>query len=94
MTKIRVYIQFGKYGRAYGLLQKMLYYAKEQKRNYIAIESMFLLALVKYHIKEEGVGQPFTGMHHAGRRLLFCKDFFQRRRGRPETAEGGEICLD
>ncbi len=54
MTKIRVYIQFGKYGRAYGLLQKMLYYAKEQKRNYIAIESMFLLALVKYHIKEEG----------------------------------------
>ncbi len=54
LTKVRGYIQFGKYGKAYGLLQKMAYYAKEQKREYIAIESMLLLAVVKYRMREEG----------------------------------------
>ncbi len=54
LTKIRGYIQFGRYGKAYRLLQKMLYYAKEQKRDYIAMESMLLLAVVKYRMKEEG----------------------------------------
>lgn len=54
LTKIRGYIQFGKYDKAYSLLQKMLYYAKEQKREYVAIESMLLFAVVKYRRKEEG----------------------------------------
>ncbi len=54
LTKIRAYIQFGRYDKAYGLLQKMLYYAEKQKRNYIAIESMLLLAVVKYRMKQSG----------------------------------------
>lgn len=54
LTKIRVYIQFKKYDKAYALLQKMLYYAKEQKRDYIIRESMLLLAVVKYRMKKQG----------------------------------------
>lgn len=54
LTKVRAYMQFGRYDKAYALLQKMLYYAEKQKRNYIAIESMLLLALAKYRMKEDG----------------------------------------
>lgn len=53
LTKIRCYIQFGKYDRAYGLLQRMLYYAKQQKRNYIAMESTLLLAITRYRMGEK-----------------------------------------
>lgn len=54
LTKTRVYIQFGKYDKAYALLRKMQYYAQKQKRDYIATESMILLAIVKYRQKETG----------------------------------------
>ncbi len=54
LTKIRVYIQYGRYDKAYALLRKMQYYAQKQKRDYIANESMILLAIVKYHQKEAG----------------------------------------
>lgn len=53
LTKIRGYIQFGKYEKAYGLLQKMIYYAEKQKRDYVAMETMMLLAIVKYYSGEE-----------------------------------------
>lgn len=53
LTKVRGYIQFGRYDKAYSLLQKMLYYAKKQKRDYIVMESMLLLAMVRYRMKEE-----------------------------------------
>ena len=54
LTKVRGYIQFGRYDKAYSLLQEMLYYAKVQKREYIAMESMLLLAVVRYRMKDEG----------------------------------------
>ena len=54
LTKIRGYIQFGKYEKAYRLLQKMLYYANVQKRNYIVMEAKLLLAVVKYRTREDG----------------------------------------
>ena len=54
LTKIRCYIQFGKYDKAYGLLQKMTYYAKVQKRMYVYMETRLLLAVVKYRMKEDG----------------------------------------
>lgn len=54
LTKIRIYIQSGKYDKAYMLLQKMLYYATNQKREYVAMESMLLLAIVKYRSKKDG----------------------------------------
>ncbi len=54
LTKIRAYIQFGRYDKAYGLLQKMIYYGERQKRIYVGIESMLLLAVVKYRMKEDG----------------------------------------
>ena len=54
LTKVRGYIQFGKYDKANSILQRMLYYAKKQKREYVAMESMLLLSVVKYRMKEEG----------------------------------------
>lgn len=54
LTKIRCYIQFGKYERAYGLLQKMSYYAEMQKRTYIAMETQLLLAVIQYRMKADG----------------------------------------
>jgi len=54
LTKIRCYIQFGKYDRAYGLLQKMAYFAQVQQRVYIAMETKLLQAVVKYRMKESG----------------------------------------
>ncbi len=54
LTKVRCYIQFGRYDRAYGLLQKMAYYAQTQRRDYIAMETDLLLAVVKYRVKEPG----------------------------------------
>jgi len=54
LTKIRCYIQFGKYDRAYGLLQEMAYFAQVQQRTYIAMEAKLLLAVVQYRLKEPG----------------------------------------
>lgn len=54
LTKIRCYIQFGKYDKAYGLLQKMAYYAPVHQRIYIGMETKLLLAVVKYRVKEPG----------------------------------------
>jgi len=54
LTKVRCYIQFGKYDKAYGLLQKMAYFAQIQQRTYIAMETKLLLAVVKYRVKKSG----------------------------------------
>jgi len=54
LTKVRYYIQFGKYDKAYSLLQKMAYFAQVQQRSYIATETKLLLAVVKYRVKEPG----------------------------------------
>ena len=48
VTKVRVYLQQGKYEAAYNLLQQLLYYAKEMERTYIRIESTLLLAVTCY----------------------------------------------
>lgn len=53
LTKIRCYLEFGKYDRAYGLLQRMLYYARKQKRIYVDMESSLLLAITRYRMGEE-----------------------------------------
>lgn len=58
LTKIRCYIQFGKYDKAYGLLQKMAYYAEVHQRSYIAMETRLLLAVVKYRLKEPSWQEP------------------------------------
>lgn len=58
LTKIRCYLQFRKYEKAYGLLQQMLYYAEVQKRTYIAMEARLLLALVMHRMGEEGWRTP------------------------------------
>lgn len=54
LTKIRCYLLFARYDKAYGLLQRMLYYAKKHKRDYIAMECLLLLAVTKYRVGEEG----------------------------------------
>lgn len=48
LTKVRVYIQNGKYEKAYGLLQKLLCYAEKHKRTFIRMESLLLLSIVQY----------------------------------------------
>lgn len=53
LTKIRCYIQFGKYDKAYCLLQKMLYFSEVHQRTYISMEAKLLLAIVQYRMKEK-----------------------------------------
>ena len=47
LTKIRVYIQEGKNQKAYGLLQKLSYYAEQQQRIYIRMEVLLLSAILR-----------------------------------------------
>lgn len=48
LTKVRVYILYGRYDLAEGLLEKLLYYADMMKRTYIYMESELLLAILQY----------------------------------------------
>lgn len=48
MTKIRIYILYGKYELAESLIEKMLYYAEVMHRTYIKMECKMLLALSQY----------------------------------------------
>lgn len=50
LTKVRVYLQSGRYERAYGLIQQLLYYAEHMKRTYISMEAKLLLAVVLYRM--------------------------------------------
>lgn len=47
LTKIRVYMQEGKNQKAFGLLQKLSYYAKQQQRIYIRMEILLLSAILQ-----------------------------------------------
>ena len=53
LTKVRIYIQMGKYEAAYCLLQQLLYYAQVMSRTYILMEAQLLLAIVQYHTGQE-----------------------------------------
>lgn len=53
LTKVRIYIQMGKYEEAYCLLQQILYYADMMKRTYIQIEAAMLLAIVQNKMGQE-----------------------------------------
>lgn len=50
ITKVRVYIQRGKYDQAYNLLVKLQYYADVMKRTYIRIECNLLMAVTLYRM--------------------------------------------
>jgi LuxR family transcriptional regulator, maltose regulon positive regulatory protein len=47
LSKVRLYIQKGKYGMALGLLHKLLFYSQKMKRQYIHMEAMLLLSVVQ-----------------------------------------------
>ena len=53
LTKVRIYIQLGKYEAAYCLLQQLLYYAQVMSRTYILMEVQLLLSIVQYHTGQE-----------------------------------------
>lgn len=53
LTKARVYLLEGKYQKAYGLLQKMSYYAEKQKRIFIRMEVLVLLAILQRRLGRE-----------------------------------------
>lgn len=50
LTKIRCYIAYGEYIKAYALIEKMRYYAQFYDRTYILIELSILTAVVKYRM--------------------------------------------
>lgn len=53
LTRVRVYLQTGKYEQAYALLQQILYYAKKMKRTYIKMEATLLLAIIMYRTGQD-----------------------------------------
>lgn len=59
LTKVRVYIQMGRYEAAYCLLQQLLYYAVMMKRTYIHMEVQLLLAIVQYQTGQTGWKDTF-----------------------------------
>lgn len=50
LTKIRVYILYGKYTQAQSLIEKMFYYADVMHRTYIQMECKLLLAILQYRM--------------------------------------------
>ncbi len=59
LTKVRIYIMNGRYEAAVSLLQKLLYYADVMKRTYIKIESLMLLSVVQYKMKNDSYMETF-----------------------------------
>lgn len=53
LTKVRVYILYGKYTLAQALLEKMLYYAEMMHRTYIQMECELLLSVLQYRMGYE-----------------------------------------
>ena len=48
LTKVRIYLMYGKYELAEGLLEKLFYYAEIMNRTYIHMECELLLAILQY----------------------------------------------
>ena len=53
LTKIRVYIVYGSYEKAFLLLEKMAYYAEKMERTFIKIEVLILKAILSYRMKRK-----------------------------------------
>ncbi|MGN0167607.1 MAG: LuxR C-terminal-related transcriptional regulator [Acetatifactor sp.] len=59
LTKVRVYLLYGKYELAEGLLEKMTFYAEIMHRTYIRMECRLLLAILQYRRGYAGWGETF-----------------------------------
>lgn len=53
LTKVRVYLQQGKYERACALAEQLLHYAEKMQRTYIRMESRLLLSSALYGLHRE-----------------------------------------
>lgn len=53
LTKVRVYLQQGKYERACALAEQLLHYAEKMQRTYIRMESRLLLSAALYGLHRE-----------------------------------------
>lgn len=53
LTKVRVYLQMGRYEQAYNLLVKLQYYASMMKRTYILMECDLLMAVTLYRMGQD-----------------------------------------
>lgn len=53
LTKVRVYLQMGRYEQAYNLLVKLQYYASMMKRTYILMECDLLMAVTLYRMERD-----------------------------------------
>lgn len=54
LTKVRCYIWQGEYMKAYGLLEKLKYYAEKCDRTYIRMETGILTAITQYRLGVHG----------------------------------------
>ncbi len=54
LTKVRCYMTMGRDRAAYGLVQQLLYYAQQQKRTYIRMETLLLLAILQERFGDNG----------------------------------------
>lgn len=59
LTKIRVYILYGKYELAEALIEKLIYYAQVMHRTYISMECELLLSILQYRRGYEGWEETF-----------------------------------
>lgn len=62
LTKVRVYLLYGKYGSALNLLQKLLYYSEMMYRTFVRMEAKLLLAVVYYRMGNSAWAQSFKEM--------------------------------
>lgn len=53
LTKIRVYIGYGSYEKAFVLLEKMAYYAEKMERTFIKMEVFILKAVLAYRMQRK-----------------------------------------
>ena len=53
LTKVRVYLQMGRYEQAYNLLVKLQYYASMMERTYILMECDLLMAVTLYRMGQD-----------------------------------------
>ena len=60
MTKIRIWLQEGKYERALMLLDRMAYYAAVMKRTYISMETEILRAIAQYRCGNSAWDETFS----------------------------------
>lgn len=73
LVKIRIYIMNVKYDLAYGLLEKMMYYADVMDRTFIKTECMLLKAIVSYRQGDKRWAEEFDEAYRKAEEYHFVR---------------------